>query len=118
MDEKIKDYLKMHDSLYNDLHKLLDSRNNAKYVLKDDKKAEELESKIKDKQNEIDQFTDIFSKYIYNMYAFSNPKIFDDFNNKTSKFTDVFGKDFDNMPKTLKDGLIGLFKDTGRYKLK
>ena len=111
MDKQIKEYLKKYDELYDQLYALEDK---AGYGCKN----ENLNKKIEKKENEIDDFTDVFAKYIFDLYSKKNPKVVDRFDKKVCRFDEAFGTDYSKIDKLLKKSIIGLFSNSGKYKLK
>ena len=116
MDDKIKYYLEKYDAFYQELFDLQDERNEIRNA--NPKRAELLQKLVDEKRAELDEFIDEFARYIFEINVKTNPKLVDRFDKKKIKFIDAFADDYSKVSKLKKSSLIGLYKDSGKYRFK
>lgn len=112
MDKRIKEYHKKYKNIENEIITLEDKIAEGIATTEDKKNLRKL-------QDQLDDFVwNDYSKVIFDVFNEKQPKVKDRFSNEVKTFKEAFGSNYSKISKSLRESLVGLIIDDGRYKLK
>ena len=70
-------------------------------------------------QKQLDDFIwNEYSRIVFEVFSEKQPKVKDRYSNEVKTFKEAFGSDYSKIPNSLRESLVGLIINEGRYKIK
>ena len=110
--KKYKKILKEKDLRLKKLNEAIEAENDLR-------KKQELEMEAKALYVEIESFVrNVYAKAVFDLYSPKKPKLVRRLTKEVFTWDEAFGDNFDKIPLSLKESLVGLVEGSGKYKLK
>ena len=111
--------LKECQKIYREKEKDLKEINDRLATEDDANEVKKLKIQSKKLCEEIDSFVlDVYARAVFDVYSIKKPRLIRRLTKEVFTWDEAFGNDFEKIPSSLKESLVGLVEGSGRYKLK